>query len=205
MMPLAIETTMSSIPPIYPGKSAVRAIPAARSLPEEAHGLADIVLKSFAQSLGSVLEAGPPPDEAFVDHILLGVSSYLQRTVGTAHKPMRGGLAPWQERRAKEMMETGKQQELSIGDLAAACGLSITHFSRAFRQSCGTTPHRWMMSKRLEKVQALLQETEIPLASIAVECGFADQAHLTNAFSKQFGSPPGAMRRLWRNNAATMF
>jgi transcriptional regulator GlxA family with amidase domain len=47
-----------------------------------------------------------------------------------------------------------------------------------------------MMGRRLEKAQALLQETDMPLASIAMECGFADQAHLTNAFSKQFGSPP---------------
>lgn len=204
MMPLAIEHNIMTLPPLYRGEVAEHAAPAARTLPAEAHGLADMVLKTFAQSLGSALETGLPPDEAFVDHILLGVSSYLQRTVRTALKPMRGGLAPWQERRAKEMMETGKQQDLSIGDLAAACGLSATHFSRAFRQSCGTTPHRWMMGRRLEKAQALLQETDMPLASIAMECGFADQAHLTNAFSKQFGSPPGAMRRLWRNNAGAM-
>jgi len=62
----------------------------------------------------------------------------------------------------------------------------------------GITPHKWLIGRRLEKAKALLKSTDLPLTSVAAECGFADQAHLTNVFSRQVGTPPGAYRRYWK-------
>jgi AraC-like DNA-binding protein len=160
--------------------------------------VADPVLVAFGMALLPILEGSVPPAPFFVDHLLDGVCAYILQTFGTPRSMSRGGLAPWQERRAKEMMDA-VGAELSLADLAAACGVSVAHFSRAFKVTCGMTPHRWRMSRRIEKAQDLLRQTDLPLTLIAIECGFADQAHLTNVFSKHFGLPPGALRRYWNS------
>ena len=163
------------------------------------HTVLDPVLKAFGLAAASAIGDADKPDQFFVDHLFDGFCSYLLDRFGTRSHVNRGGLASWQERRAKEMMDACGARELSLSDLAAACGLSVAHFARAFRQSCGTTPHRWLMSRRIERAEALMKGTDMPLASIAIECGFVDQAHLTNLFTKQFGTPPGALRRRWRS------
>jgi AraC family transcriptional regulator len=173
-------------------------------LPDGVSGssMADAVLKAFGLAVLPLLEAeAGGASQFFVDHILDGVCAYLFRSFSAGPGLSRGGLAPWQVRRAKEMMEAGCKHDLALPDVAAACGLSVAHFSRAFRQSCGTTPYRWLMARRVEKAQALLRFTDMPLATIAAECGFTDQAHLTNVLSKRLGAPPGALRRFWRSEA----
>lgn len=172
-------------------------------LPEAMSGrtVLDPALKSFGLAVASIIGDGGTPNQFFVDHLFDGLCSYMLTTFGTRPNFSRGGLASWQERRAKELMDECGAADLSLSDLATACGLSVAHFSRAFRQSCGTTPHRWLMSRRIEKAETLMKTTDTPLACIAIECGFADQAHLTNLFTKHFGSPPGALRRRWRSEA----
>lgn len=175
-----------------------------RLLPEVASGsvIADDALRSFGLAMLPIFEGRRPANQFFVDHVLDGVCAYIAKNLSAERSPSRGGLAPWQERRAKEMMDAGSAGEISLADIAKACGLSVAHFSRAFRQSCGMSPYRWSMLRRIDKAQMLLQMTDMPLSGIAVECGFVDQSHLTNAFKKQIGSPPGAMRRYWRTQAS---
>ncbi len=84
---------------------------------------------------------------------------------------------------------------VSIAEVADACQLSRSHFSRAFRQSTGKTPHEWLLERRLERAAALLSTTELPIAGVAASCGFADQSHLTRSFSKSLGQTPGNWRR----------
>ena len=90
----------------------------------------------------------------------------------------RGGLAPWQERRVKEMLLGDLRVEPSLGDLAAACGLSTRHFTRAFKSITGAAPHRWLLRKKVERAKDLLWKSNEGIASIAVLCGFADKAIL---------------------------
>jgi len=90
-------------------------------------------------SLGSLLlPALRHPDQAnrlFVDHVLLAVGVHIAQTYGgmrPVSRPARGGLAPWQERRAKEILLANLAGGLSVKELARECGLSTAHFSRAF-------------------------------------------------------------------------
>lgn len=161
--------------------------------------VADRTLKSFALAILPNLNDEMPGDQFFVDHILDGVCAYMLQTFSTGRSPRKGGLASWQERRVKEMMDAGRGDDLSLADLAEACGLSVAHFSRAFRQSCGASPHRWLTQRRIERAKELMRTSDMSLAGIAVECGFSDQSHFTNTFSRYFGSPPGVLRRYWRN------
>jgi AraC family transcriptional regulator len=106
-----------------------------------------------------------------------------------------GGLAPRQLRRVTDYMRQHAHQDLGLGDLAALVDLSAKHFARAFRQSTGLPPHRWLMNQRIEKARELLAVADLGIAEIALVCGFADQSHFTATFRKMTGMTPGGWRR----------
>ena len=109
-----------------------------------------------------------------------------------------GGLAPWQARRAKELLEANIRGGVTLGTLAQTCGLSIRHFTRAFRRSTGLAPHQWLQHRRLRKAKELLEGSSSSLSRIALDCGFADQSHFTRTFSRIAGVTPRTWRRMTR-------
>lgn len=109
-------------------------------------------------------------------------------------EPAAARLAPWQERQAKALIADSLGQNLSISRLAQACGLSRSHFSRAFRGSTGLSPHQWLTQMRIERAKTLLSEPR-PVAEVALDCGFSDQAHLARVFSRLVGLTPSQWRR----------
>lgn len=108
---------------------------------------------------------------------------------------VHAGLAPRQLRRAKEMIEASLSGALRLEELAAACELSAGHFSRAFKQSTGMPPYRWLQQRRIERVKQYLQEGQLSLAEVALACGFTDQSHLSRQFLRMVGMPPARWRR----------
>jgi len=86
-------------------------------------------------------------------------------------------------------------QDLSLAVLAQQVGFSPYHFTRLFRQATGESPHQFVMRQRIERAQHLLQEADLPLAHIALESGFANQSHLTQAFKRHLGLTPAAYRK----------
>jgi transcriptional regulator GlxA family with amidase domain len=118
--------------------------------------------------------------------------------LGLLGTPLKGGLAPWQLRRATEMFRSDLTENLKLQCVAEACRLSGNHFARAFRASTGISPHRWVIGKRIEKAQDLLVGSFVPLAEIALICGFADQSHFSRVFRVIRGVSPGAWRRKHR-------
>jgi AraC family transcriptional regulator len=159
---------------------------------------ADPVMLHLALALLPALARPEEVEPLFVDHVLTAVGLHLARRYGTrgpgAPLP-RGGLAPWQEKRAKEMMAGDLRGQIGIAGLAAACGLSPGHFLRAFRRSAGLTPHRWLQEQRLATARRLLAASPAGLAEIAAAAGFADQSHFTRVFARAVGTSPGAWRR----------
>ncbi len=116
---------------------------------------------------------------------------------GMRHSPLEGGvtLSPWQERRAKELLVANAAVGIGVDALAEACRLSRGHFIRAFKNSTGLPPHRWLLDHRVQKAKNLLALTSAPLTQIAIDCGFSDQSHLTRQFKSLVGVPPGTWRR----------
>lgn len=141
------------------------------------------------------------PDQAnrlFLEHALLAMGIHVATTYGGMTqrvRPPNGGLARWQERRAQEMLRAGLRGDISLADIARECGLSVSQFSRAFRESTGSAPHRWLIQQRVEVAKTKLADPTQSLASIALSCGFADQSHLTRVFSRYTGATPAAWRR----------
>jgi transcriptional regulator GlxA family with amidase domain len=121
----------------------------------------------------------------------------LQTVVGLRKQAgiARGGLAPWQLQRAKELMNATLAGHIPLRRLAGACGLSVSHFARAFRQSVGMPPHRWLLNRRIEHAQELLGNPQLSLADIALACGFSDQSHFTRMFAASMQISPGLWRR----------
>lgn len=122
----------------------------------------------------------------------------LDRYGGAAgpDRPRTGGLTPRQLARAKELMRSRLGSDVSLTELANECRLSASHFARAFRQSTGVPPHRWLQQRRIERAMAMLRNGERTLAEVACECGFADQSHFTRVFSRSVGTSPGRWRRM---------
>lgn len=165
-------------------------------------GTHDPVLHGLATALLPGFERPEQTNTLFVDHVRLAVGAHVaQRYGGLRSEPfaVRGGLAPWQLRRAIDLLLDHLGGDITTADLARECGVSTGHFVRAFRTSVGTSPHRWLMERRVERVKQLLLGGTPPIAEVATACGFADQSHLTRVFTKAVGITPGAWRRARRN------
>lgn len=106
-----------------------------------------------------------------------------------------GGLAPWQEKRARHLILTHLGDDVSLADLARETGLSRAHFARAFRRSVGDPPHRWLVKQRIANARIHLLEPRLPISVVASMCGFADQSHFTRVFRAVTGISPSAWRR----------
>jgi len=162
-------------------------------------GATDPIVRAVA---GSLMPAFAQPEQAsrhFVEHVILAVGAHAAKTYGSSQPsafPFRGGLAGWQVQRAKEMLSAASRDEdVSIDDLASNCGLSASHFSRAFRQSTGVSPHQWRLQHRVDRAKSLLRDQKRSLAEVALACGFSDQSHFNRIFVRLAGISPGAWRR----------
>lgn len=107
----------------------------------------------------------------------------------------RGGLAPWQVRSVTTYIDANLSAPLSCEELARLARLSVSYFARAFKCTFGYSPHVFLMRRRMERAQGLMLETNAPLAQIALDCGFADQAHLSRLFLRFTGERPASWRR----------
>jgi AraC-like DNA-binding protein len=109
--------------------------------------------------------------------------------------PFKWALAPWQEKRAKKLMSEHLAARIKIEEVAQACNLSRSHFSRAFKANTGFSPLQWLTNNRLERAKELLRSGNSAVSDVALACGFCDQSHFTRVFSRHTGSSPSAWRR----------
>src|SRR3984893_17859005 len=145
-------------------------------------------------SLGmAVLPALSHPDQAsqlFVDHVLLAVGGHVAQTygqLGPVPRPARGGLAPGQVRRAKEILCANLDGRVQLNEVARECRLSVSHFSRAFRSSMGAAPHSWLLTRRVEVAKEKLRDDRLSLLDVALGTGFADQSNVSRSFTRIVG------------------
>jgi AraC family transcriptional regulator len=157
----------------------------------------DATISSLA---GTILPALSRPEQAnrlFVDHVMLAVAAHVAHTYGgmrLVSRRLQGGLAPWQLRRATELLSSNLGG-VPLKELAQECRLSVSHFSRAFRRTIGVAPHNWLLMHRIEVAKEKLRDNRLSLSEVATVSGFADQSHLTRVFTRMLGVSPGAWRR----------
>jgi AraC family transcriptional regulator len=161
-------------------------------------GVSDAIISHMNVALLPALRAGEQASRLFVDHVNLAFAAHVAEAYGGVQAVTRvskGGLARWQERRAKDMLLADLTGATPLASIATACGLSQSHFARAFRKSTGMPPHAWLNQARVERARVLLRQRSQSLSAIALECGFVDQSHLSRVFVRNVGLTPGAWRR----------
>lgn len=104
-------------------------------------------------------------------------------------------MKTWQKQRAEELIRQHLSAHIALREMAAACSLSVRHFSRSFRHTFGISARQYLIRLRLERARTLLAHTNRPLAEIAHLCGFCDQAAFTRAFRKAERITPSQWRR----------
>jgi AraC family transcriptional regulator len=158
----------------------------------------DATMRQLQPALVGAIQCAASASPLFVEHLVLAAAAHIATTYGAVDlspPTKRSMLAPWQVRRAKEMLAADFGRTVTVQQVADACGLSSSHFARAFRETTGLTPLAWVQSCRIGRARDLLVEGRMSLSEIALQCGFADQSHFTRIFKRATGVGPGAWRR----------
>lgn len=108
-------------------------------------------------------------------------------------------LPHWKEKLAKELLLSGMCRNIAIEEVARACSLSRSHFSRAFKFSTGVSPKDWANTMRMKRAQELMGDPSKSISDISLELGFSDQSHFSRTFARHFGASPKA----WRSKSAS--
>jgi AraC-like DNA-binding protein len=162
------------------------------------YGTPDPVLHHLTQSILPCLKRPEMVSQLFIDSFTMTVCAHLVGRYGQLREPslqVKGGLTPWQRHRVVEMLQQHLDGNVTLAALAEECRLSVSHFSRSFRKSFGTSAHRYLILKRVEIAKVLLSETNSSLVEIAAQTGFSDQASFTRTFANVVGGTPAKWRR----------
>jgi AraC family transcriptional regulator len=133
----------------------------------------------YTEGLGSALAV----------HVFRAYGDRLSRS-----PPVIGGLGALRLRRVVDYIEAHLADDISLRDLAAMAGLSTHHFGEAFKASTGTSPHRYLIERRILRAKELLIGAEQSIAEIAISVGFASHSHFTDNFRRLTGTTPSRFR-----------
>jgi len=96
--------------------------------------------------------------------------------------------------RAKDRMDAASQEEWPVERLASVSGVSEAHFARSFKEAFGVPPHRYLLTRRIERAKALLRDTEIPIIEIALDTGWNSLGTFGRVFRDVTGESPSELR-----------
>lgn len=163
-------------------------------------GFADGLLEQLALNL---LDAARNDDGAgdglYADHLARLLAVQMIRQHGTHRAPRdpteRTVRGPDRLSHVRDLIEAELDQDLSLERLAGEAGIGAHAFSAAFVRAFGVSPHRYVVERRIERAKRLLRDSDLPMATIAVQAGFANQSHLASVFKRTVGVTPGQYRR----------
>jgi AraC family transcriptional regulator len=150
-------------------------------------------LKAQAQVENSVRN-----QNAYVEALSIALAHELMRMNESVRSPvsrLRGGLSGWHQKKLTQYIDEHLAEDISLASLAQLTQLSPFHFSRAFKESFGMPPHRYLTSQRIERAKALLAEHKLSVTEIGFDVGFSETSSFTSAFRKLTGETPTDYRR----------
>jgi len=158
----------------------------------------DPVVYNLGQTLVASLVQPNYASKIFVDHVLHALNCHFVCSYGSVRistPRSRGGLSAQQIRRATDFLEGNLDGNIDLQQVAEVCELSVSHFARAFKQTFHKPPYKWLIERRVDRAKHLMMTSRLPLADIAIRCGFADQSALNRSFRRIHGVAPGTWRR----------
>lgn len=164
--------------------------------------IADLGDPNVARVAGMLAQEVEGPgfgEKMFVEGLSYTLAVQVLRCVLNARLSQPGSLSRERLRQVQEFVDAHlSDSELSLHELAAVACLRTYHFARAFRQSTGSTPHQFVLARRIDFAKELLRDGRLPLSEIARCAGFTDQAHFGNRFRQMTGFTPRQYQRAVR-------
>jgi AraC family transcriptional regulator len=166
----------------------------------------DPVIQQLALALKTEIQTGCMSGRLYGESLGTALAARLVRNYAIDKPALEfkaNGLSRSQLERVIDYMKANLTQDLSILDLATLTGMSESHFSRSFKRSVGIAPYQYLMQQRVERAKQLLEKqslakppgTGIAISTIALDCGFANQTHLTKVFRQMTGMTPKAYQK----------
>lgn len=137
---------------------------------------------------------GDAPDPLVVDHLTMALCHRACSWFGIPAVAANDNNVA-RINRTIEYVQDNLEQPITIAELASTACMSDFHFARQFKIVTGRSPLKYVMQKRIEQAQRMLGVARLPIAEIALACGFSTQSHMSVAFRKHVGMSPLAFRR----------
>ncbi|WP_332719865.1 AraC family transcriptional regulator [Pelagibacterium mangrovi] len=156
----------------------------------------DPMLANLMEAVHFALEERDTATPIYIDYLARALAAHLvRRYSGAKFKDARSDANRPDVMRAVDYMRANIEQPISLADLAGVVGRSPSYLSRQFREQLGKAPHAYLIEMRLDLARELLEQTRDRIATIALDCGFSHQEHLTRLFRRKFNTTPAAWRR----------
>lgn len=129
-----------------------------------------------------------------IGHLYLFLD-YFMRSAATVRMNQSGKIRDFYIKEALSYIEQNFQNNITIEDIAAFCGLNRSYFGKIFHDTIGKSPQEFLISYRMTKAAELLKLTSLSIADIGNAVGYPNQLHFSRAFKNVYGTSP----RSWRN------
>ncbi len=157
----------------------------------------DVQLEHIGWAMRAEMESGYPCGRLYLDSLAMSAVARLVRCHSSLPAAPANRMGRLSGRRLKDVLayiEDNLSQDLSLSDIAAVAGLSVSHFKSLFRESVGLPAHQYLIRRRVERATSLLGEGKMSISQIAFETGFAHQSHLARHMRRLLGVSPKALR-----------
>jgi len=172
-----------------------RGLPGERAELRDLPAQPDAALLDAGRRLADAMARGLAGDELYCEMLIDAMVTRIvtrHASLTSGRMPYRENLSPAKLRTLVAFIDGNLSAPLRHADLATAAALSQAHLARAFRNVTGVSLHRYVLQRRLEHARVLLSGSDEPVQAVAMQCGFADAAHLSKAYRRAFGITPAA-------------
>jgi AraC family transcriptional regulator len=158
-------------------------------------------LENIAWALKAEMDSGYPCGRLYLDSLAVAATTRLLLRHSSVSREPRSPNGRLSERRLRQVLsyiEDNLSHDLSLCDIAAVAGLSVSHFKSLFRESLGLPVHQYLIRRRVERAKTMLGEGKLPISQIALDTGFAHQSHLARHMRRVLGVTPKGLREMLR-------
>jgi AraC family transcriptional regulator len=165
----------------------------------------DAELEALCWAMKREMESGCLSGRLYLEGLSLAVASRVvlrHSSVANRAEQRAQGLSGPRLKRVLSLIEDQLSEDLSMEQIAAVAGMSLSHMAKLFRSSMGTSVHQYVIKRRVERAKTLLMQDELPVTAIALAAGFAHPSHMARHMRRVLGMSPQAVKRLLANSSS---